>query len=124
MSRPLIQQFVSFAGVGAIATGVQYLILIGLAELGMRAALASGIGYVISALLNYYLNYRYTFKSTQDHRKTLVRFFLVALVGLALNTAVMIVAVEYLHLHYLLAQILATGLVLLWNFGANARWTF
>ena len=124
MSRPLIQKFVSFAGVGAIATGVQYLILIVLAELGMLAALASGIGYAISSMLNYYLNYRYTFKSTKRHRDTLLRFFAVALVGLGLNTLVMIIAVEYLHLHYMIAQILATCLVLLWNFGANAIWTF
>ena len=124
MPGSLLCKFASFTGVGAVATGVQYLVLIVLAEIGVMPALASGIGYVLSALLNYYLNYRYTFRSTRRHREALFRFFLIAFVGLCLNTVIMIVGVEYLHLHYIIAQIGATGIVLIWNFSIMALWAF
>ncbi len=48
----------------------------------------------------------------------------VALVGLGINTAIMYGLTHYTGLHYLLCQVLATGVVLGWNFLANRFWTF
>ena len=118
-------QFLRFATVGGIATLIQYLILIALVQgVNMHAVWASSIGFVVSAICNYLLNYRFTFRSNARHRQAMVKFFLVAGVGLVLNGLIMLVATEYLHVYYLLAQILATGLVLLWNFTGNRLWTF
>ena len=52
------------------------------------------------------------------------KFFTIAFVGLLLNTIIMAIGVEILNLHYLLAQVVATGLVLFWNFTGNRLWTF
>ena len=70
------------------------------------------------------LNYRITFKSRKRHRDAATKFFLVAACGLALNTALMHALTGPMGLHYLLAQVGATGVVLLWNFAANQAWTF
>jgi putative flippase GtrA len=36
----------------------------------------------------------------------------------------MLIFVEILNIYYLLAQVLSTGLVLVWNFAGNRFWTF
>ena len=121
----LLTQFIRFTGVGAIGTLVHYGILILLVHsMSLDAVLASTAGFLAGAITNYLLNYRYTFASNKPHREAMVKFFAVALVGMLFNAMVMSLCTNLFHLHYLLAQILATGLVLLWNFTANHRWTF
>jgi len=91
---------------------------------GLGAILASAVGFVLGALVNYFLDYRYTFHSNRRHGEAIIRFFTIALVGLGLNTLIMSLAIDILSLHYLLAQVVATGLVLFWNFSRNRWWTF
>ncbi len=121
----LVASFVRFSGVGAFATAVQYLVLVVLVELwGADAALASGIGFALSAVLNYLLNRRFTFRSERPHRQAFSRFVLVAGSGLALNTLLMWIGTHGLHIGYLIVQVAATGLVLLFNFTLNRSWVF
>lgn len=124
-ARGLTSQFVLFSGVGVIAAVAHYGTLICLVELvALRAVAASALGFTAGALVNYSLNYRITFRSDKAHREAMAKFFTVALVGLGLNTAIMALATEVLALHYLLSQVLATGMVLVWNFTGNRLWTF
>lgn len=123
--RRTTSQFLRFATVGGIATAIHYLILITLVNgANMNAVWASSIGFIVSAVCNYLLNYRFTFKSNVEHRRAIITFFIVASVGLVLNSLVMQIMTKYLGVHYLLAQVLATGLVLMWNFTGNRLWTF
>jgi putative flippase GtrA len=124
-TKSLIAQFCSFVWVGGFATILHYLILILLVQLGeIRPTLASGIGCVAGAGLSYLLNYHYTFVSTLSHAPAVAKFLTVAAIGLAINLAIVATATEKLGLNYLLAQIFATVLILLWNFTANRLWTF
>ena len=91
---------------------------------GVTPVLASAGGFVLGALVNYFLNYRYTFRSNNRHHEAIIKFFTIALVGLVLNTLIISLAIDILSLHYLLAQVIATGLVLIWNFTGNRCWTF
>jgi putative flippase GtrA len=121
----LAAQFLRFCGAGAAATAAQYAALVTLASLlQMGAVPASALAYSLGALINYILNYRYTFRSTSGHHAAMVRFTVVALAGLALNTAFMYLLTRGLGAHYLVAQVFATGAVLIWNFAANRAWTF
>ncbi|HVS27614.1 MAG TPA: GtrA family protein [Burkholderiales bacterium] len=127
-SRPQIawpSQFLRFAGAGIFGTTAHYLVLLGLVEIaGINAVAASFLGFVCGALVNYALSRRYIFNSALPHRQALLKFFGVALVGLCLNTLIMLVGVETLGLHYFLVQLAATGMVLIWNFAGNKFWTF
>lgn len=124
-TRPWPIQFASFAGVGAVATATQYVILfLGVQLLGVHPVAASTVGFALSALLNYWLNHRLTFVSALPHRRALPRFALVVAVGLGLTSAFMWLGVEVLDFHYLLAQLGTTALVLIWNFVASRLWAF
>lgn len=125
MFQQILKQFIRFAGVGAIGTAVHYTVLIITVESAVLTALpAATLGAVCGALVNYYLNYHYTFKSTQSHRDTLPKFLAIAAGGIALNGTVIWTLEQHAGLHYLAAQIIATGLVLLWGFSINRCWTF
>lgn len=118
-------KFFKFLGVGGVATAIQYGILILLVETGLAiAVVASTIGYIISGVLNYTLNYYYTFQSEAKHHSAVVKFIVVAAVGLGINSALVFLLTEVVSLYYLVAQIIATVAVLLWNFTAHLFWTY
>jgi putative flippase GtrA len=91
---------------------------------GTDAVIASTAGALLGATINYFFNYRITFKSRTNHRITLPRFLTVATIGFLINTPLMWVAVHLINLHYILGQVTTTSLVLLWNFTGNRYWTF
>lgn len=123
--QPIAKRFARFTGVGAVGTAAHYLTLFILVDFfGANAVVASSAGYLIGAVTNYLLNYYFTFRSDKPHGTTAVKFLVIAVAGFFLNAGIMWLFTEMVTLHYLLAQLLATALVLVWNFGANDRWTF
>ena len=121
----LLRQFIRFTGVGCFSAIGHYGLLILLVQLGhVDPVLASAAGALLGAFINYLLNYHFTFRSSQKHHESLLKFAVVATVGLGLNTLFMWIMADRLGLHYLLAQIITTGLVLLWSFFGNRFWTF
>lgn len=124
-SKRLHLQFMRFAGVGAIGTMAHYALLVLLVEaIAANEVAASTAGATLGALVNYALNRRYTFDSEKRHREALTKFLIVAALGLTLNAFFMFVLVELLSVHYLLAQVVSTTLILVWNFIGNKFWTF
>jgi putative flippase GtrA len=122
--RTQLSRFARFALVGAVATAIQYALLILLVRgLHLPPTPASSIGFVVSAAANYLLNYHFTFESERPHGPAAARFALLAGAGLLLNAIIMHVLVGA-GVHYLIAQVCATAVVLLWNFIGNSLWTF
>jgi len=117
-------QFLSFATVGALGTAAHYATLIAGVSLGLGAVIASAIGCTVGAAVNYVLNYHLTFRSRLAHRHSAPRFALIAVASLLLNTLLMAVGVDQLGLHYLVAQVVATGVVLCSNFALSRIWAF
>jgi len=118
-------QFLAFAAMGGVATAAHFAVLALLVEsFGTAPIPASVAGCLTGMVTGYLLNYRFTFRSRKRHHEAFAKFALVAVVGLSINTAIMTVGVEWLALHYLASQVVATGLTLIWNFIANRLWTF
>ena len=122
--RTHISRFVRFSIVGGLATAIQYALLVALVQgVGMAPTPASSIGFVLSAGVNYLLNYRFTFQSDRPHGPAAAKFGLLAGMGLLINAAIMRLVLGT-GAHYLIAQVCATGVVLFWNFIGNSLWTF
>ena len=125
MFTRLAKQFVGFTGTGAIATSIQYVLLLLLAEVaGISPVLASALGYGTSSVANYLMKYHWVFDSHYAHWRTAPRYALISAIGLSVNTGLMALGTQYTDWHYLVVQVLVTGIVLVWNFAANAIWTF
>lgn len=110
---------------GALATALQYLLLVALVELSLLAPVTASLtSYGIAALANYLLNYYLTFSCQAAHRIALGRFVAVAAVGLGANGMIMHLGTHLLQWHYLPVQLAATVVVLLWNYLAHSVWTY
>lgn len=114
-----------FSLAGVLSTVIHYSILfILIKKSDVEPVIATCFGALSGGIVNYYINYSYTFKSHHEHVRTIVIFFFVAVVGLAINAAVMAIAFHLLSVSILLSQLLATALSFIWNFSSHKRWTF
>ena len=110
---------------GAIGTVGHYVTLIVLVQVIQTApVIASTIGFVVGALINYVLNYHITFNSNKRHREALTKFITVASLGAVINGSIMKAGIIMFDIHYLIIQVIATCFVLALNFIANKYWTF
>jgi len=121
----LTQQFARFLGVGAVGTAAHYAVLIALVQAGgVRPAVATAQGFAVGAIVNYALNCKYTFRYSGRHLNAAYKFAVVAFMGCLVNTWIVSLGVDAYKVHYLLSQVVATGVVVLLTFIANRRWTF
>jgi putative flippase GtrA len=120
----MLVRFVLYTGAGAVGTCGHYLVLIGLVEgTGLTAPVGAAAGAATGAVINYVLNYKLTFRSTHSHAVTMPRFALVAMAGLWLSWGTVFLG-ERLGLHYVLSQVIATLLTLLFGFLVSYLWVF
>ena len=128
------KQFVKFCFVGASGVIVN-LAVFNLTLLVWRLAaggdpptaakyLGNFLGFVISVLTNYYLNRRWTFRSSGAVSRELPKFFTVSVVAYFVNLGIFTVALQGLHLSDNLSQIIAIACVMPINFVLNKLWSF
>lgn len=114
-----------YAIIGALGTVIHFGTLFLLVEFaGFMALTASTIGFVITVLVSYLLNYYWTFSATSDHRGTFLRYLTVSCTGLMLNTLIMWLGLSLLELHYGYAQLLVVLVIPASNYLMNRFWTF
>jgi putative flippase GtrA len=119
-----LTRFVRYLAVGGISTAIQYVLLILLVRaFGMAPTPASTIGFALSAIVNYLLNYSFTFQSDRPHGPAAAKFAVLAGSGLVINAIIMHLLVTAGG-RYLIAQVCATAVVLFWGFVGNTIWTF
>ena len=119
------KEFVLFFLVGCTSVIVHYSILILLVETkDIHPVYSSSIGFIISSLANYYMNYKITFKSNSNHIKSIIKYYTLALIGLLLNYCIMKIGVDYLTYHYMASQLFSTGCIFVINFFVNKYWTY
>ncbi len=125
MTAYKLEVLLRYIAAGSLAVGVHYLVLILLVEAAaMDATLSSSCGFVVGLIVNYLLQYYWTFRSSGSHAKRFPIFAGVAVVMLGLNAAIFWTLHERLGINYLLAQAFAIGVVFLLNFLINSRYTF
>ena len=118
-------QFSAFALVGLAAAAVHYGLLIGLVQgAGVPAVKAALCGYVGGGLVSYGLSRAHVFDTDRDHTDAGWRFVVVAAVGFCLTWLFMHLLHDRHGLPYLPAQVLTTGVVMVWSFVAHKFWTF
>ncbi|AVR87797.1 GtrA family protein [Thauera aromatica] len=120
-----VRRFVRFAAVGLVGTAAHYALLIVLVEvIAAPPVLGAAAGFCLGAVVNYGLSRVWVFDSDRGHLVALSRFLLIALMGLGWTALLMLLLARMAGLHYLVAQLLTTALVLFWHFAGNALWTF
>lgn len=86
---------------------------------------SNSIGFVLAATNNYIWNRWWTFQS--DNANIPIeygKFLVISVIGLGLNNLVIYLLHEKLKLNFYLAKLIAIGVVTVWNFVMNYRFTF
>ncbi len=124
LDRPVVRDFLRFAMVGALATAVHYSVLLAMTELGgADPVFATICGFFAGAVVSYVLNRRFTFANKPAFGKGLAKYLLVIAIGAVINAGIVAAFVQS-GTHYMIGQVIATGLVLIWNFGASRVFVF
>ena len=117
--KKLLAQFMKFGVVGVIAFVIDYGLLALLTELfGINYLVSATISFTASVVFNYDASMRYVFthKEGMSRRREFVIFVVLSVIGLLINNGCMWAGVELLGVHYLLTKIVATAIVMIWNF--------
>lgn len=121
----MVRQFLKYSVAGGFAAVAHFGVLVLLVEnYAVLPTIASGIGFCIAGAVNYTLQYYWTFRASGPHALMLSRYTLVTLAMLLVNLLIFWFLNEQLDVYYFIAQIVATGIVVILNFTINRRWTF
>lgn len=119
-----LRRLVRYAVVGAGATAVHYAVLVlCVSGFGWPAFIGSGVGATVGAQAAFFGNRGFTFAHAGRLGPAWRKFQATAALGALLGMAVVAAGVR-LGMHYLLAQVIATGLGLGVTFLINRAWTF
>ena len=119
------RSFPVYVGSGGIATASHYAVTVVAVELlSVAPVLATSIGFLVGAIVKYWLNYAVAFQSRARHAAAMTRFALMLALMLGLNTLLFALLERGLGLHYLLAQAITTILLIPPGYVVSRQWVF
>lgn len=112
-------QLMKFGVVGVIAFVIDYGLLIFLTEVfGIDYLVSATISFIVSVVFNYVASMRYVFshRAGMSRRREFIIFVVLSVLGLIINDVGMWVGVSLLAIDYRITKIVATVIVMIWNF--------
>ncbi len=120
-SNGFIQLF-RYLFVGGFAFAVDYGLLYALTECaGLYYLVSASISFLAGLVVNYLLSTGWIFKTSKMDYKVgeFVIFSIIGVIGLGLNSLLLYVFTDWVHIHYMISKLLTAALVMLWNFFAR-----
>ena len=117
-NNKLLRQILKFGVVGGTAFIIDYGIFTILSQLlHIHYLIASVISFSISVIYNYILSIKWVFDvSKKQTAKEFIVFIILSVIGLGLNSLIMYVSVDLMHIHEMISKIIATAIVMVYNF--------
>ena len=126
LDRVLILKFLKFCVVGFSGMVVDFgFTWLCKEKFKWNKYVSNSIGFVLAATNNYIWNRVWTFQS--DNANIPIeygKFLMISVIGLGLNNLVLYLLHEKLKLNFYFAKLIAIGVVTVWNFVMNYRFTF
>jgi len=123
MPRSRFYEIARFILVGGACFVLDYGLLYILTEYGgLHYLLSAGVSFTISVFVNYWLCLVCVFRgaNTQTHRAKIL-FFGSSIAGLGLNQLLMWMLVDLFGIYYMIAKLIAAGIVMVWNYVLKRR---
>lgn len=118
-TRKLLIQIFKFGIVGGTAFIIDFAFLFIFREFCHFPVLVSNtLSFCISVIYNYIASVKWVFdvNKEKDAKKQFIVFIVFSVLGLILNNVIMWITVDFLSIYYLLAKIIATVIVMIFNF--------
>ena len=118
-------RFIKFGMVGVINTLVNWIIFFILNALGMYYIVANIIAYILGTVNSYLWNTLWVFKyKDKASTETTIKFIILNLIGLGLNTGILYVLVDLCNLNKFIGLVITTAIVMIINYIVNKLWVF
>lgn len=116
--RQLIEQFARFLVVGGLSFAVDFGLFTTFVWLGAPHIPANVVSFSLSVILNYILTRKYVFDASDSVsvRKEFTYYVILNVIALGLNTLVLEICVSLFGLSPIWGKIIATAIVLVYNF--------
>ena len=115
--RNLLKQIIKFGFVGGTAFFIDAVILLLLTKLGINYLIANILSFSVSVIYNYILSMKFVFNVKETNsQKNFFQFIILSIIGLGINELIMKICVEKLLISVLIAKIIATIIVMIYNF--------
>jgi uncharacterized membrane protein/putative flippase GtrA len=124
------RRLLQYVLVGALGLGVnQGVLFLATGVAGLSYVIGGTLSRVLSVLTNYAVNDAWTWggrggPGAREYVVRGVKYVLTRIVGIGIGLAALVLFVELLSLHYLVANVLAVGVGIVWGFGASERWVW
>lgn len=119
------KRFFRYLVSGGLAAATHFAVLVALVEwAAMNPTLATTFGFEAAIFVNYPLQYFWTFSATGQHRVVFTRYVIVTVAAFGLNTVLFWSLLTQIGVWYPLAQVIATGVVVIVNYTVNRHFTF
>jgi len=116
-------QFFRYLFVGGVATVVDWGVLFVLTDFAHIYVLVStSIAFLAGLVTNFLLSKQLVFKASEARMNPVMEFLsyaLIGIIGLGITELIMILFTNHWRLHYMLSKVIATILVLFWNYTAR-----
>ena len=111
-------QILKFGIVGGTSFFIDYGIFTILSQLlNVHYLIASILSFSISVIYNYILSIKWVFDVTKKQTsKEFIVFVILSVIGLGINSLIMYISVDLMRIHEMISKIIATAIVMVYNF--------
>jgi putative flippase GtrA len=117
-------QFFRYFFVGGSSAVVDFCVYITLLHFGVHYLLAQMGAYCVGFVWNYVFSILWVFQSSKKFVKEITITFIITAFGLLWTELLLFGMVDFVGLGEIVAKLIATAIVLFWNFGARKMWVF
>lgn len=118
-NNKLFMQIMKFGVVGGLAFVIDYVTLIICKEVfGLNVLVSAAIAFTVSVVANYILSVKWVFDVDQSKskQKNFILFIVFSVIGLILTEIIMWFGTDIVKISYLIVKIVATAIVMVFNF--------
>lgn len=119
LENKLFKQIIRFGIIGGLAFLIDYALLYICTDIvGIHYLISSIISFTVSVIFNYILSIKWVFEVDErtDPKRNFLLFIIFSVIGLGINEVIMYVGVTMWEIYYMLVKILATFIVMIFNF--------
>jgi putative flippase GtrA len=109
-------QIIRFVISGGSSTALHFTVMALLIYLGIKPVYATMVGAITGAMLNYGLQYYYTFRSQKSHLTASIHFAIASGLAWLSNLILFVFFHQYLNIPVPVAQVITTCLVTIQNY--------
>ncbi|MDD4628701.1 MAG: GtrA family protein [Candidatus Peribacteraceae bacterium] len=117
-------QFFRYFFVGGSSAVVDFCVYVTLLHFGVHYLLAQFCAYCVGFVWNYVFSILWVFQTSKQFAREIAATFIITMFGLLWTELLLYGMVDFLAVGEIMAKLIATAIVLFWNFGARKVFVF